>query len=85
MTRFSVLMTGQDAGQMTATQAGIQQTQGNTGINDKRCDIKALLEDAVIYGIGLAMEFWPDGQALRISDNEDDFAWVDTAQLAMCR
>lgn len=82
MTRFSVLMTGQDAGQMTATQAGIQQTQGNTGINDKRCDIKALLEDAVIYGIGLAMEFWPDGQALRISDNEDDFAWVDTAQLS---
>ena len=82
MTRFSALMSGNSTGEdMTATQAGIQMQQGNTGINDKRTDISAMLEDAAPYCLGLCMQFWPAAVALRVSDNEEDFEWVDARQL----
>lgn len=80
VTRFSALMTGNSPGSMTATQAGIQMQQGNSGINDKRLDIKTALEFAVEYAISLCMEYWAAPQALRVTDNEDEFEWVDAAQ-----
>lgn len=82
-TRFSALMTGNDPGRgMTATQAGIQMQQGVTGIDDKKTDLSKVLGDALNYSLGLCMEFWTAAKAFRVADNEDDFEWVDTRQLA---
>lgn len=82
-TRFSALMTGNDPGRgMTATQAGIQMQQGVTGIDDKKSDLSKILGDALNYSLGLCMEFWTAAKAFRVADNEDDFEWVDTRQLA---
>ena len=81
-TRFSSLMTGNDPGRsMTATQAGIQMQQGVTGIDDKKADLSKVLGDALNYSLGLCMEFWTAAKAFRVSDNEDDFEWVDARQL----
>lgn len=83
ITRFSSLMTGNDPGvNMTATQAGIQMQQGIAGIDDKRSDISELTGEALVYALKLCMEFWPAAKALRVSDNQDDFEWVDARQLA---
>jgi len=80
-TRFSALMTGQGTGeQMTATQAGIQMQQGNTGIDDKRSDLSNLFGDALSYCLGLCMEFWTTGKALRVAETEQ-FQWVEAKQL----
>lgn len=83
MTRFSALMTGNNTGEkMTATQAGIQQTQGVSGIDDKKADISTAFGDATIYALGLCMELWPSGKAFRITEGEDDeYEWVDIREL----
>ena len=82
-TRFSALMTGNDPGRgMTATQAGIQMQQGITGIDDKKADLSRVLGEALNYSLGLCMEFWTAAKAFRISDNEDQFEWIDIRQLA---
>lgn len=78
MTRFSPLMTGNRPGeQMTATQAGIQQQQGATGVDDKKADMSEAFCDAVLYMLGLCMEMWPAAKAFRISEEEEDYEWVD--------
>lgn len=83
ITRFSSLMTGNSTGnRLTATQAGIQLQQGTTGIDDKRGDISTSLSDTAEYCLGLCMEFWSAAQALRISEDKEEFEWVDARQLA---
>jgi hypothetical protein len=72
----------QPAEQMTATQAGIQVQQGNVTMNDKRYDISDAMGDALVYCIGLLMEFWPAAEALRVTKDKDEFEWVDVAQLS---
>ena len=82
-TRFSALMTGNDPGRyMTATQAGIQMQQGVTGIDDKKSDLSKIMGDALNYSLGLCMEFWTAAKAFRVADNDEEFEWVDTRQLA---
>lgn len=83
MTRFSALMTGNNGNEkMTATQAGIMQTQGVSGIDDKKADISTAFGDATIYALGLCMELWPGGKAFRLTEGEDDeFEWVDIREL----
>lgn len=82
VSRFSALMSGNDPGQrMTATQAGIQMQQGNNTINDKKMDLADALSFVVKYCIGLTMQFWDKGQALRVSENSDNFEWVDSRLL----
>ena len=77
-TRFSALMTGNQTGeQMTATQAGIQMQQGNAGIDDKRSDLSNMFGDALSYCLGLCMQFWETGKAVRIADTEN-FQWIET-------
>lgn len=83
LTRFSSLMTGNSPeSNMTATQAGIQMKQGVSGIDDKKKDISKMIADVAKYSIGLCMEFWSAAKALRVSDDEDSFEWVDARQLA---
>jgi hypothetical protein len=82
-TRFSDLMTGNSpGGDITATQAGIQTNQGNTGISDKKGDISDGLSFAANYIIGMCMELWESGQWFRISEDKDDFEWIDARQMA---
>jgi hypothetical protein len=81
-TRFSDLMAGSSPGEkITATQAGIQTNQGNTGINDKKGDVSEAISFAVKYIIGMSMEMWESGQWFRITEDKDDFEWVDARQL----
>lgn len=85
VTRFSALMTGQDAGgSMTATQSNIQMQQGNTGVTDKQTDISRVLSDVLEYALGLTIQFWNVEQAFRIANVEDDtkreYAWVNPKQ-----
>lgn len=78
VTRFSSLMSGNSPEErMTATQAGIQVQQGNNTINDKKTDISEALSGVVEYCLGLLMEFWGAAQALRVSENKDEFEWID--------
>ena len=82
-TRFSSLMSGNDPGRaMTATQAGIQMQQGVTGIDDKKSDLAKALGECLHYSLGLCMEFWNAAKAFRVADNDEDFEWIDTRQLA---
>ena len=80
-TRFSSLMTGNRTGEsMTATQAGIQMQQGNAGIDDKKSDLSGIFSEALSYCLGLCLQFWDTGKALRVAETED-FQWVDAKQL----
>ena len=82
-TRFSDLMMSNAPGEsMTATQAGIQTTQGNVGISDKKGDVSEGLRFAATYAINLCIELWDGGQWFRVTENEDDFEWIDGGQLA---
>lgn len=83
MTRFSALMTGNNPERgMTATQAGIQMQQGVSGVDDKKTELSQAIGEIVIYGLGLCIEFWPSAKAFRISEESDDFEWVDMRPLA---
>jgi hypothetical protein len=83
VTRFSDLMTGNSPGQtITATQAGIQTNQGNTGITDKKGDVSEGLMFAVQYAINMCMELWDSGHWFRITEEGDDFEWLDATQLS---
>lgn len=81
VTRFSTLMTGQQGGRKTATEAGILMQQGATGMDDKKGDISRMLSDAVLYSFALCLEYWTSAIALRISDDKDEFVWIDPAPL----
>jgi len=65
---------------MTATQVGVQTQQGNAGINDKKAILSSMVEEAVIYMLGLQMEFSKGGLAMRL--DEGDFDWIEPTQLS---
>ena len=81
VTRFSALMTGQQGSSKTATEAGILMQQGATGVDDKKADLSKMLSDAVLYAFALCLENWSAAVALRVTDNDDDFVWVEPQQL----
>lgn len=82
ITRFSTLMMGSAPGrEITATQSGIMVQQGNAGIDDKRGDISEAIAEGTMYMLGLMMEFWPAGKAIRITEESDDIEWVDARNL----
>jgi hypothetical protein len=81
-TRFSDLMTGNSPGEsITATQAGIQTNQGNTGIADKKGDVSEGLKFAATYALNMCIELWDGGQWFRVTEDADDFEWIDASQL----
>lgn len=82
ITRFSMLMMGSaPSREITATQSGIMVQQGNAGIDDKRGDVSEAIAEATMYMLGLMMEFWPAGKAIRITEESDDIEWVDARHL----
>ena len=82
ITRFSLLMMGSaPSREITATQSGIMVQQGNMGVDDKRTDISEAIADTTMYMLGLMMEFWPAGKAVRITEESDEIEWVDARHL----
>jgi hypothetical protein len=82
ITRFSTLMMGSAPGrEITATQSGIMVQQGNSGVDDKRGDVSEAIAESTMYMLGLMMEFWPAGKAIRITEESDDIEWVDARNL----
>lgn len=82
ITRFSSLMTGaKPSGEITATQSGIMMQQGNVGVDDKKGDISEAIAQSTMYMLGLMMEFWPAGKAIRITEESDEIEWVDARHL----
>jgi len=82
ITRFSDLMMGSaPSREITATQTGAQLQQGGMGVADKKADISEAIADATMYMLGLMMEFWPAGKAIRITEESDEIEWVDARHL----
>lgn len=82
ITRFSLLMMGSaPSRELTATQSGIMIQQGNVGVDDKKGDISEAIAQATMYMLGLMMEFWPAGKAIRITEESEDIEWVDARRL----
>lgn len=82
VTRFSDLMIGQGSAAATATEASIQQQQGNAATNQKKGDLEISLQDVAGYCLGLMMEFYTEGKAFRISDKKDDYTWIDFREMS---
>lgn len=77
--RFSNTMIGQGQAE-TATEAAIQQQQGNAHIDHEKTKIEHTLSDIIKYCIGVMMELSKSGKSLRINDDEDEYDWVDFRQ-----
>lgn len=80
-TRFSDLMIGQQGTSDTATEAMIQQQQGNSAIADKKMALQDTLNEVVEYLLSLMMEHYTEAKAFRIAEDKDDFQWIDPRQL----
>jgi hypothetical protein len=82
VTRFSDLMMGQGGAANTATEASIQQQQGNASTNQKKLQVESTLVDVAEYCLGLAMELYPEEKAFRISGKKEDYMWIDFRKMA---
>ncbi len=81
ITRFSDLMLGQKAKSNTATEASIQQQQGNSATDHKKTMLEETLIEVCEYMLGLMMEFHTEGRAFRKLDSDSsqktDYDWID--------
>ena len=75
--RYSDLMTGQGKSADTATEAAIQQQQGNSHINHEKGNIEETLADVAKYCLRLMMEFSKTGKSLLLNNDEKEYGWVD--------
>jgi hypothetical protein len=81
ITRFSDIMTGQGQSTQTATEAAIQQSQGNTHSEHEKMYLEDTLSDVAKYMLALMMEFFKGGKAFRISGEQSQYEWVDFKKL----
>ncbi len=82
VSRFSDLMIGQGNAAATATEASIQQQQGNSATNQKKLQLESTLVEVSEYCLGLAMELYPEEKAFRVSSKKNDYAWIDFRKMA---
>lgn len=82
VSRFSDLMIGQAGAAATATEASIQQQQGNASTNQKKLQLEQTLIDVSNYCLGMAMELYPEEKAFRISSKKDKYEWIDFRKMA---
>lgn len=75
--RYSDLMMGQSKAADTATEAAIQQQQGNSHIDWEKGCLERLLAQVGKYCISLMMEFSKTGKSLKIGDDNEQYKWVD--------
>ena len=81
VTRFSELMMGQGAKGKTATEAAIQQQQGNSATDHKKLMLQETLTELCEYALDLMMENYTEAKAFRIDENKEDYTWIDFRQL----
>lgn len=82
VTRFSALMMGVSGGADTATEASIQQQQGNAATEHKKVMFQSTLNEMCEYILGIMMEKYTEGKAFRIAEDKNDYMWIDFRQLA---
>jgi hypothetical protein len=70
-------MTGQQGTTQTATEAAIQQSQGNSHSEHEKMIIESTLADVATYMLALMMEFFQGAKAFRISGDQAKYEWVD--------
>lgn len=81
ITRFSDIMTGQSQSAATATEAAIQQSQGNSHSEHEKMYLEDTLSDVSKYCLALMMEFFVGGKAFRIPGEKAAYEWVDFERL----
>jgi hypothetical protein len=88
--RFSDLMLGQAKAADTATEAAIQQQQGNAHTSHEKTMFENTLSNVAKYMLGLMIEFNEGGMSLRINEEDDDgemeresdYSWIDFNDMA---
>jgi hypothetical protein len=75
--RFSDLMTGQRGETQTATEAAIQQSQGNSHSDTEKMVLESTLGDVALYMLALMMEFFKGAKAFRLQGEKSKYEWVD--------
>jgi hypothetical protein len=80
--RYSDLMMGQSKSADTATEAAIQQQQGNSHIDWEKGVLERILAKVGKYCINLMMEFSKTGKSLRIGEDNEEYKWVDFRNFA---
>lgn len=81
VTRFSDLMMGQGSTSNTATESTIQQQQGNAATDQKKQILEVTLQEMCEYILGIMMENYTEGKAFRLSEDKEDYAWIDFRDL----
>jgi hypothetical protein len=82
ITRFSGLMMGQQRSSDTATEAAIQQQQGNMATDDKKQMIQTTLTQMMEYILALMMEFYTEGKSFRVNQEENEYKWIDFRKMS---
>jgi hypothetical protein len=82
ITRFSDIMTGQGQSASTATEAAIQQSQGNTHSEHEKMFLEDTLSDVSSYMLALMMEKFVGGKAFRVHGEGKAYEWVDFEKMA---
>jgi hypothetical protein len=78
VTRFSDLMTGQNSSAAnTATEATIQQQQGNSSTDQKKQILQITLQEVCEYILGISMESYTEAKAFRLTEDKEDYIWID--------
>lgn len=80
-TRFSDVMNGIGGTDKTATEAMIQQQQGNSAVDHKKKILQVTLNDMAHYLLSLMIEFYTEGKAFRLTGEKAEFKWIDPRDL----
>lgn len=81
VTRFSDLMMGQSSSAGTATEATIQQQQGNSSTDQKKQILEVTLQEMCEYILGIMMDSYTEAKAYRLTEEKDEFVWIDFRDL----
>lgn len=82
VTRFSGLMTGQNTNADSATEAAIQQQQGNSATNHKKSILQETLVEMLEYMLGVMIEMYTEGRTIRVSEDKDEYEYIDFRKMA---
>jgi hypothetical protein len=76
-TRYSELMMGQSSRASTATEAVIQQQQGNSATDHKKMMLEMTLGNMLKYAFSMMLEHYDVGKMFRIAGDPVKFVWAD--------
>jgi hypothetical protein len=76
-TRYSELMMGQSTKASTATEAVIQQQQGNSATDHKKMMLELTLSNMLKYAFSMMLEHYNAGKMFRIAGDPVRYVWAD--------